>query len=449
MHDPDKERAKQAGELLISFRDAAIQPLITAIHEETDDNIRLILTQFLIKTGSAAIPSLIATFKDPRVVIYSVAALGAIGEPAVPSLIALLHDPDDDLVNYAGISLARIGGSALPILLDLFRTDTQLRPLVSGILAEMGGVALPEILQEFKRLESRQEQGSEQGIALMSIILNISLTDTKQMHTLFAITDEEMVRMLTGLLVSKGNVVIDPIISSLLSWDKPIPTLVYKTFMSMKNPVVTRVHQVMEQLPGGDSRKIPLIHLLGTLTDPSSEPILSALVHAPDHQIRSAAIRELGKYGRVSLVHLTEAMQDQNILVRIAAVEAMGDIGIQALDQLLIALKDEHGEIRTAAIREIGKIGEPAKFMLIQALTDPDRLVRQDVVRLLDTISWEPKYTTDKLSYFYAKEDWEALVRIGPPSTDILVRGLQDKDGEISTACREALKKIRDSLPPA
>lgn len=440
----EKNQSQFAGELLTTFGQGAIQPLITCLKNEEDDENKLVLTQYLVRMGEQAVPELISALRDPNLGIYIVAALGSIGKPAVPALIQSLSDSDPEIVNYAGLSLARIGEPALDDLFSIFNSDKNQVPLVSGILAEMGGPALPRLLDEFRQLESSGQQGSERGITLMSIILQISLTDTRQMHSLFAITDQEMLRMLTGILVSKGAVIIDPMISALLTWDKPTPELVTQTFSSMKGPVVTRLNEVMGQLPDRDLRRIPLIHLLGELRDPNSKAVIFSALSDPDRRIRIAAVRELGKFGEDALKPLTRATEDPDAEVRIAAIEAMGDIGLPALDYLLSALKDENGDIRAASINGIGKIGEPGKFMLIQALNDPDRQVRRDVVRLLDNFGWEPKYTTDRLSYLFAREAWDSLVEIGPPSTDILVRGVSDADPEVSAACRESLKQIRN-----
>lgn len=447
IHTGDKDQVQFAGELLEKFGDAAVEPLITSLREEEEEDQKLVLTSFLVKMGPAAVPALIEALRDPALVIYAVAALGSIGEPAVPALLNLLRDPDEEVINYAGLSLARIGMPALPALFTLFNEDKKMVPLVSRIFANMGGVALPRLLDEFKALGVSDQQGSERGISLMSMILDISMNDAPQMQQLFNVTDPEMLRMLTGILVSKGEVVIDPIIGALLTWNKPIPALVIQTFASMKGPMLTRVHQVIEQLPDRDIRRIPLIHLLGEFRDSSSAPIIFGALQDSDHRIRTAAVRELGKFGREALEPLTKAMKDDDIEVRVAAIESMGDIGLPVLDQLLVALKDEDGDIRAAAINGIGKIGEPAKFMLIQALTDPVRQVRKDVVRLLESFRWEPKYTTDRLSFLFAREAWDALVRIGPPSMDILARGVNDEDPEVSEASRQALKRIRSNLP--
>ena len=181
--------------------------------------------------------------------------------------------------------------------------------------------------------------------------------------------------------------------------------------------------------------------------DPSSAPIIFKALQDSDRKIRIAAVHELGKFGQEALDPLTSALQDKDRDVRVAAIESMGDIGLPVLDQLLTALKDEDGDIRAAAINGIGKIGEPAMFMLIQALNDTDRRVRQDVVRLLQGVGWQPKYTTDRLSYLFAREDWDTLIKIGPPSMDILARGVKDPDPEVSKACHEALKQIKSRLP--
>lgn len=443
----DADQVQFAGDLLGQFGESAIKPLIESLRHEEDEEQKLILTSFLVKMGPVVVPDLIEILRDQELVVYAVAALGSIGEPAVPTLMNLLNDQDEEVVNYAGLSLARIGEPAIAPLFNLFNEDKTMVPLISSIFANMGGVALPRLLDEFKALEKTGQQGSERGISLMSMILDISMNDAPQMHHLFSLKDPEMQRMLTGILVSKGTTVIDPIISALLNWTKPTPHLVLQTFASMKGQVVARVHQVIEQLPNRDLRVIPLIHLLGDLMDPSSAPIIFKALQDPDRKIRIAAVRELGKFGREALEPLTSALQDGDHDVRVAAIESMGDIGLPVLDQLLTALKDEDGDIRAAAINGIGKIGEPAMFMLIQALNDTDRRVRQDVVRLLQGFGWQPKYTTDRLSYLFAREDWDTLIKIGPPSMDILARGVKDPDPEVSKACHEALKQIKSRLP--
>ena len=170
--------------------------------------------------GPAAVPALIDSLRDPELVVYAVAALGSIGEPAVSTLMDLLNDQDEEVANYAGLSLARIGEPAIAPLFNLFNEDKTMVALISSIFANMGGVALPRLLDEFKTLETTGQQGSERGISLMSMILDISMNDAPQMHHLFSLKDPEMQRMLTGILVSKGTTVIDPFIKCSFELDK-------------------------------------------------------------------------------------------------------------------------------------------------------------------------------------------------------------------------------------
>ncbi|HWQ67116.1 MAG TPA: HEAT repeat domain-containing protein [Methanospirillum sp.] len=447
IRDGTSEQGQRAGDLLIRYGTASLGPLIKSLKEDQDEEHKLVITSFLVRMGASAVPDLIEALSDPDTVLYAVAALGAIKEPAIGGLIHLLQGPDDTGANYAGLTLARIGDPALPALFELFKKNEAMIPLVSRIFVEMGGQALPRLLDEFSTLEKAGEQGSSRGIALMSMILEISLTNTEQMKQLFSIRNDELTRMLSGILISKGEVVLDPMIGALLSWDREIPDLVIQTFSNMRVRVLTRIHEVFEHLPDQDNRRIPLIRVLGELHDPSSAPILFNALNDSDKGIRVTAARVLGRFGPEALKPLTKAMQDDSLQVRVAATEAMGEVGLAALDQLLKALKDDNGDIRAAAIAGIGKVGEPAKFMLIESLNDEDRNVRKEVVQLLDSFSWEPKYTTDRLSYLYAKEDYSALIKIGPPSVDILARGLHDPDPEVREACRDALTKIRSALP--
>ena len=192
---------------------------------------------------------------------------------------------------------------------------------------------------------------------------------------------------------------------------------------------------------------MPLLHILGLLKNPKAMPLILGALKDGDYGVRLAAVQELGKFGREALEPLTEAMHDRNPEVRAAAVESLGYIGLPVLDQLITALKDEDGSIRAAAIQGIARIGEPGQFMLIQSLDDPDRQVRIAVSRLLDESGWEPKYTTDRISYLFASEKFDELVQIGPPSVDVLVKGVRDSDSEIRDRSKEALGIIRNSLP--
>lgn len=442
----DPDAALAAGDLLTRFGLASIDPLIDALAREEDDDRRLVITTFLIKTGPEAIPSLIKTLERNDLAPYAVAALGSIGEPAVPALLPLLKSTNMETLNYAVLALTRVGEPAASHLMALMQENESMVPLISRILAEMGGAALPDLIDELQSLKNQGQEGTSRGIAVMSMITEIAISNKHDMQTLFQIRDPTLMAMLERLFISKGETILAPVIEAVIV-ESSVPDLAASIFSSMPQETLSLTSALMKELPSGDTRRIPLLHILGLLKNPKAMPLIFEALKDGDYGVRLAAVQELGKFGREALEPLTEAMHDRNPEVRAAAVESLGYIGLPVLDQLITALKDEDGSIRAAAIQGIARIGEPGQFMLVQSLDDPDRQVRIAVSRLLDESGWEPKYTTDRISYLFAREKFDELVKIGPPSVDILVKGVRDADHEIQERSKEALGIIRNSLP--
>ncbi|MDD1723909.1 MAG: HEAT repeat domain-containing protein, partial [Methanospirillum sp.] len=441
----DEKKALAAGDLLARFGTDAMDPLMNLLRRESDEDRKLVITSFLIKIGPDAIPALISAMTEPNLAPYAMAALGAIGEPAIPSLLPLLKSHDNQVLQYAILALTRIGSPAASALMALMQEDESLVPLISRILAEMGGAALPELLSEMQSLKEQGQEGSNRGIVLMSMITEIALSGREDMQYLFRIEDPILRGMLERVFIIKGEVILNPVINAVLD-EQSVPEMAATIFTSFRPQTLSAATKMIKELPEGDTRKVPLLQILGLLRDPASASLIYESLHDENHEIRLTAVRQLGKFGREALEPLTEAMNDPDTRVRAAAVDSLGHIGLPVLDQLITALKDRDGTIRTAAINGIAKIGEPGQFMLIQSLDDKDRQVRQAVARLLDQSNWKPKYTTDKISYLFAREDFDSLVRIGPPSLDILAKGLQDADPGIKEKSREALESIRSSI---
>jgi len=441
----DSSKALVAGDLLSRFGKTAMHPFITALRNESDDDRKLEITSFLIKIGPEGIPDLVSFMGDEDIAPYAVAALSAMGEPAVPALLPLLKDPSPVVQQYAIHALTRIGTPAASPLMSLMEEDEALVPLISRILAEMGGSALPDLIQELQALKVSGQEGSSRGIAVMSLIVEIALSNREDMRYLFTIKDPVITGMFERIFISKGEGILSPVLDAVMN-ESHVPAMASAIFSSMRPKAKIAVTHLLKDITPGDRRRIPLLQILGQLKDPSSAPLMYEALQDPDSDIRMTAIRELGKFGREALGPLSDAMNDSDPKVRAAAVESLGDIGLPVLDQLITALKDPDGSIRTAAISGIAKIGEPGQFMLVQTLDDKDSQVRIAVAHLLEKSGWEPKYTTDRLSFLFAKEQFEDLIKIGPPSVDILARGLHDNNPEIREKSRDALAIIRDSI---
>ena len=430
-------------EILNEMGDRVVPSLIETLRE-SDEEETLIISNLLAGHGDAAIDPLIRALHDADLQKSASHTLSKIPS-SVPKLLPLLHEDSTDIAYYAGSAIAHSNEDGPMILIEHFYDDDD-PDILANILSEVGPAAMPPLLSVLSELRVTGMSGTKRTTLLMQCLMTIALADDRQMHVLFGINDKELIRLITPVMIGEGESVLDPLLRALTSFEGDIPALIYEIFGRMRSEAAQKLHAMIPTIPDGDHRKILVLQLLAFLKDPSSSSFLLKCLEDPSEEIRLAAVREMSTFGRGSLKPLQVAFHDKSASVRKAAVISMGEIGIPALDSLFQALKSKESTIRTAAISGIAKIGEPAQIMLVQALADKDRDVRKNVVSLLDNISWQPKYTIDKLDYLYAAEDWDALIKMGPPAMDVLEQGLKDGDEEIRFKSEEALNQVRENF---
>jgi len=113
-------------------------------------------------------------------------------------------------------------------------------------------------------------------------------------------------------------------------------------------------------------------------------------------------------------------LKDENRGVRKRAVWTLGEIkDARAVEPLIGALKDKDLNVQIETVKALEKIGEPAVEFLIEALRDENRTVRYGAVKALGNIG--------------------SARALSP-----LTQALNDKDGEVRKAAKEALENIVD-----
>ena len=275
----------------------------------------------------------------------------------------------------------------------------------------------------------------------MTLITEITLSNRDDLRHLFTIKNPVLATMFERIFISKGEQILTPLLDATME-EKAVPDMVSNIIASMHSPAQSAVTTLLKSVGPGDNRRIALLQVLGILKDPASAPVLYDALKDPDHDIRMVAIKELGKFGREALGPLTNAMEDPDPEV-LQPPWNHWRYRSSCSRPVNHCIKDQDGH-RAAALKGISKISEPRQFMLVRH--DKDRKVRSAVAKLLEDTGWVPKYTTDRLSYLFAKEQFEDLIKIGPPSVDILARGLHDEDSGIRAKSREALAIISDSI---
>jgi hypothetical protein len=104
---------------------------------------------------------------------------------------------------------------------------------------------------------------------------------------------------------------------------------------------------------------------------------------------------------------------------------------------------DRNPEVQKKAVEALGKIEDPrVKTALIHALGDDDAIVRLQAAEVLDEIGWTPEKETQKLSYFIARGDWEALIPFGGQAVIPLSKRTNDKDRNVREHVADTLAKL-------
>jgi HEAT repeat protein len=146
------------------------------------------------------------------------------------------------------------------------------------------------------------------------------------------------------------------------------------------------------------------------------EPLCKALYDG-DWQVREVAVDALGQIGSPAVEMLTKMVRDWD--VRKYVIMALGKIRDErVLDPLMLQLRSD--EFKDDATNALVELGEPALERLIKALKDKDEMVRKQAVLALGRIKHGG--AVDPLIEMLADADWftrltaaAALEAIGDP----------------------------------
>ncbi len=116
----------------------------------------------LIKTGTRAVPPLVAALRDRQYPVRQAAALalGDVGDHrAVPSLVAALQDEQMAVRQAAAASLSKLPDrqATLPLLIALYDADSRVRRMAAIALGKIGD---PRALADLERVAA---EGGELG----------------------------------------------------------------------------------------------------------------------------------------------------------------------------------------------------------------------------------------------------------------------------------------------
>jgi HEAT repeat protein len=126
------------------------------------------------------------------------------------------------------------------------------------------------------------------------------------------------------------------------------------------------------------------VEVLGLLRAPEAATLLLTLVHHPDRELRTRAVKAAAAIGDPRfLAAFHERLRDENWPVRCQAAKGLGTLGSpRSVPLLHAALRDAHWWVRFYAAVSLAELGEPGHAALQEAVDDPEPTVR-DMARYL------------------------------------------------------------------
>jgi HEAT repeat protein len=382
-NDEDPNIRKETAEALGFIGDVkAIRPLIQAL-EDDDDGVQEESMKALIKIGVPSIDALAKVLNDRnnQVRKHAVQALGEIKDArAVESLIQVLTDSDVDVLGDAVSALEKIGiASVKPLIRALKDKDSQIRKLAVEALGEI-----------------RDTRAVEPLIQVLSD--NDSIVRGEAADALSKISDIRAV---------------EPLIQVLSDNDSNVRCKAALALGEIRDAKASKplIHALLHD-KNSEVRKNAAM-ALGKIKDPkTSEPLIQAFTDT-DSQVRKNAAISLEKIkvegigNSAALEILMQSLKNDDRQIQGSAVKVLTNTW--AIEPLIKNLKNDDEIIRQTAVRVLGKIkAVDAAESLIQMLkNDRSEAVREEVAIALGEIK-SPK-SVEPLVQAIKKDDYEQV----------------------------------------
>ncbi len=399
------DAARALGDL---YAKTAVEALLIALTDWNDDVQIAAAEALGKLGKEKAIKPLVFALKErnPRLKKTIIQALGEIGFDAIKPLMELLHESDGEIQDHIIEAIIELGDLAKrPIKMKLSDHQSSNRALYLKIIAKIGDKESIDILLDILITDPEYELQKAAGEHLIKLggeavpkLLETAMHPNSDLHLLLNILSkigDKRCREFFIENLSNSNAQIRRMSAQGLDrsgwrprknetgvwyliakeqWDKivnlgpfsitPLGKVVDDKDDRIRNAALEIMARVGQK--GYDV-------LLVTLEDKHPEARLYA----------TAALGKLGE--RKAVPALKKRLNDLDARVRRTAVESLGRIGEEeCINPIIMALKDENPDVRRMAIRYVSQFDDPrALEMFITMLGDPVPLVSQEIVKAL------------------------------------------------------------------
>jgi HEAT repeat protein len=387
----DNWASPRIADLLVSFGDAAVPALVTALGDEANTNVRAWAAQTLgrIRAVAAEAP-LLQRLRD-RSEAVRMSAAEALGNLALRSSVdelmyVALHDPVAPVRAEAARALGRLGDpAALDSLFALLADpDYWTRMRVIGAI---------ELIrpQDTSRLEALLHDPSPEVRNRAAVALDRVGVLAARVEDL-ASPDRIRRDRATRLLLDVGRAgLLQSLMAYLEHDDLRIRSRMAELLGSLDNLAV--VPALAARL--GDSEwpvRVRALEALARLRPPDGPARVLPALSDPEEAVRAAAVQALKEFGVGREDEVVEAVarlfDSPNVEVRAGVVEAVAHLAHAATQDLLDrALSDPHADVRLRAVKAAGLRADEAWLPRVcEHLGDPDGPIRVAAIVALGRI---------------------------------------------------------------
>jgi HEAT repeat protein len=341
---------------------------------------------------------------DPLEREITIEALGWLqDEKAVSHLIEALRDAT--LREAAQSALARIGGAALPVLVDVL-VPTQASGLEGRAEDEDTEAAVIETLgliasEEAVRPLSRQIMREEPEIRLAAVEALGRIESPLVWPELLAQFGDAspvvQASAVSGLLRVLGGKVSEEAIDALrqaLRDDRPaVRANALNVYARLQG---ARAHEALVFASKDEAREVrqTAIERMGDLKDSAFFAVFVSALSDESGRVRGAAVRALAKLrSSEALEKLLSLLEDEDMWVRAEAIEALGEIGRgdeRVAEALLGRFDSEEPPVQIAALKALGNVGTSAAVdAVFRAAEQSGGELRLAAIRALSAVPGE------------------------------------------------------------
>lgn len=306
-----------------------------------------------------------------------------------------------------------------------------------------------------------------------SIVLPFLQAAARTNHTV----QEEVAKIQANMVHSLEDPtpVVMELVTQLSNEDKAIRTTAAMMLGTIGNiKALEPLLQILQEENG--EVRAAVMDALGSLGDERAvEPLRIIMKLDPDHSQRRIAAEILNELGWTpkdvaEQAHYLIARQDWEEVIHLGepaipplvqwiflsrsvdlftwdiqkCAKVLKPLGKPAVDALLQVMQTESGYHATAA-RILGHLGDPRVIPpFLQVLQEGDGYYRKMVAEALDNLGWTPEVILEKILYFHAKDDYDAVANLGKSAFVPLRQMLQDEEWSIRKDTVKSLGKLGD-----